>query len=303
MAQVTRVPQATDRGWWASAPGAEAVFAGQLLIGLALFVVLPEPDDGFELTTRGDGLLTYLVAGAVVVPAVLLGIGFLHAFVFTRPALALARRTGETAAAPAWLLGMSAACALLLWRAGGPFLPSLAWIAGSGVLPLLVAGLALRTTRSCGWVATAAYATSGVLALATLVGGPYAADRAAADGYEPPRWGQPQYAGTWRGEGGGTVRLREGGELAVEDLPVNPGDGSAVRCTATGTWRERPADPRSDRRAGVELTVGGCPGWQTQWQEAGPAGRRPELHPVGNTGPGSVRPLWRSGPPDVLLAP
>ncbi|MFB7262869.1 hypothetical protein ACFCXH_11965 [Streptomyces nojiriensis] len=46
MAQVTRVPQAADHGWWASAPGAEAVFAGQLLIGLALFVVLPEPEAG-----------------------------------------------------------------------------------------------------------------------------------------------------------------------------------------------------------------------------------------------------------------
>ncbi|MFD5413863.1 hypothetical protein [Streptomyces nojiriensis] len=300
---MTRKPRAADRGWWASAPGAEAVFAGQLLIGLALFVVLPEPDDGFELTTRGDGLLTYLVAGAVVVPALLLGIGILHALVFTRPALALARRTGEAAAAPAWLLGMSAACALLLWRAGAPFLPSLAWIAGSGVLPLLVAGLALRTTRSCGYVATAAYVTSGALALATLIGGPYATDRAAADGYGPPRWGQPQYVGTWRGEGGGTVRLREGGELAVEDLPVNPGDGSAVRCTTTGTWRERPADARLDRRAGVDLTVSGCPGWKARWQEADRPTARPELHPVADPGPGSMRPMWRSGPSDVLVSP
>ncbi|WKD34131.1 hypothetical protein [Streptomyces xanthophaeus] len=301
---MTRMPRAAaDRGWWASAPGADAVFAGQLLIGLALLVALPEPDDGFEVTTRGNGLLAYLVAGAVVVPALLLGIGMLHSLLFTRPALALARRTGEVAAAPAWLLGLSTACAFFLWRAGLPFLPSLAWIAGSGVLPLLVAGLALRTTRSCGYVATAAYITSGVLALAALVGGPYAIDGITTNGYELSGARQPHYAGTWRGEGGGTVRLREGGELAVEDLPVNPGDGSVVRCTATGTWRERPADARSDQRAGVELTVGDCPGWQTQWQEAGPAGRRPELHPVGNTGPGSMRPMWRSGPPDVLVSP
>ncbi|MFF4450644.1 hypothetical protein [Streptomyces sp. NPDC001502] len=182
---------------------------------------------------------------------------------------------------------------------GFPFLPSLAWIAGSGVLPLLVAGLALRTTRSCGYVATAAYVTSGVLALATLVSGPYATDGVTTNGYELSGSRQPQYAGTWHGEGGGTVRLREGGELVVEDLPVNPGDGSVARCTASGTWRERPADARFDQRAGVELIVGDCPGWQSQWQEAGPAAR-PELHPVGNPGAGSMRPLWRSGPPDVL---
>ncbi|MFA7761574.1 hypothetical protein [Streptomyces sp. NRRL S-448] len=53
-----------------------------------------------------------------------------------------------------------------------------------------------------------------------------------------------------RGEGGGTVRLREGGELAVEDLPVGPGDGFVARCTASGTRRERPADARFDQRAG-----------------------------------------------------
>ncbi|MFG2485739.1 hypothetical protein ACGFSI_23660 [Streptomyces virginiae] len=300
---MTRMPRAADRGWWASAPGAEGVFAGQLLIGLALTVVWSEPDNGFELTTRGNGLLTLLVTGAVVIPALLLVIGIVHAFVFTRPALALARRTGEVAAAPVWLLGMSAACALLLHLAGFPFVVSLAWIAGVGVLPLLVAGLALRTTRSCGFVATVAYAVSGALALAALIGAPFLSDGASTHGYGMPGLlRQPGYAGTWRGVGGGTVLLRDGGELAVEDIPVGRPDGSAERCTASGTWRERPADPVLDRRAGVDMTVSGCPGWEPQWQEDR-SGARPELHPVGNPGAGSMRPLWRSGPPDVLVSP
>ncbi|MGW3328319.1 hypothetical protein [Streptomyces virginiae] len=199
---MTRTPRAAGRGWWASAPGAEAVFAGQLLTGLAVYVVRARPDDNFELTVRGHGIAEFLVTGAVVVPALLLLIGMVHALVFTRPAIALARRTGEAAAAPAWLLGMSAASALLLQLAGCPFAESLAWIAGSGVLPLLVAVLALRTTRSCGFVATASYVTSGVLALAALIGGPYVFDGPAENRYEPPRVQQSDYAGTWSGEDG-----------------------------------------------------------------------------------------------------
>lgn len=294
MVQVTQpMPRAADRGWWASAPGAEGIFAGQLLIGLALMVAWADPDDGFEFTTRGNDLFVLVVSGAVAIPALLLVIAIVHSFVFTRPALALARRTGEVAAAPAWLLGVSTACALLLHLSGFSFLDSLVWIAGVGVLPLLVAGLALRTTRSCGFVATVAYAVSGALALAALIGVPLLTDGTSTHGYGlPGGLRQPAYTGTWSGVGGGTVLLREGGELTVEDIPVGRPDGSAARCTASGTWRERPADPVLDRPAGVDMTVDGCPGWEPHWQEER-SGVRPELHPVGTPGAGSMRPMWR----------
>ncbi|MGW6573018.1 hypothetical protein ACWGAN_12715 [Streptomyces sp. NPDC054945] len=40
------------------------------------------------------------------------------------------------------------------------------------------------------------------------------------------------------------------------------------------------------------MTVDGCPGWEPQWQEDR-SGVRPELHPVGTPGAGSMRPMWR----------
>ncbi|ARE76002.1 hypothetical protein B6R96_20280 [Streptomyces sp. Sge12] len=51
-----------------------------------------------------------------------------------------------------------------------------------------------------------------------------------------PRLERAQYVGEWRGE-----------------------DHAVARCTAVGTWRERPADTRFHRRAGADLIVKDSP--------------------------------------------
>ncbi|MFF4426025.1 hypothetical protein ACFY04_35510 [Streptomyces sp. NPDC001549] len=137
-------------------------------------------------------------------------------------------------------------------------------------------------------------------ALLVVLGGPYATDGVVVNGYGLPGAWLPLYVGTWRGEDGGTVRLREGGELAAEDLPAGPGDGFVARCTASGTWRERPAGARFDQRAGVDLIVSGCPGWESQWRRPGPRPARSSTRSVTRaTAPCA---LWRSGPPDLLIS-
>ncbi|WP_405787646.1 hypothetical protein [Streptomyces sp. NBC_01367] len=294
-----RVPRAGDRGGWAAAPGAEVVFAGQLLIGAVLWWILTPPSDDYGLGPGpGFGVLVLFLAAAAITSVLLLGAAVLHALVFTRPALALSRRTGRRLVAPAYLLGASAACALLPWCAGAPYAASLAWIGGSGALPLLVAGLGLRSTRSTAFVGTVASALSGVLALTALIVGLELTDGAALGEFEPPRLARAQYAGEWRGTDGGVVRLQEGGDLVVEDLPVDRrraggSDHVVTRCTATGTWQERPADTRVHQRAGVDLSVTDCAGWERTWQVAGTVDRPELFQVVGDPDAGGLRILRR----------
>ncbi|WP_314251781.1 hypothetical protein [Streptomyces sp. DSM 40907] len=297
-----RVPQAADREWWDAAPGAEVVFAGQLLIGIVLCFVLTPPSDDYGLGWGpGFGVLFFLLIAAVIVPVLLLGTAVLHALVFTRPALALSRRTGRWLAAPAYLLGASAACALLPWCAGAPYAASLAWIGGSSALPLLVAGLGLRGTRSTAFIGTWASVLSGVLASATLIIGLDLTDGAALGEFEPPRLVRAQYVGEWHGEDGGVVRLQEDGELVVENLPVDQHrvgglDDVVTRCTAAGIWRERSADARFHRRAGVDLIVKDCAGWGRTWLVAGTVDRPELFQVVGDPDAGGLRILRRVTP-------
>lgn len=143
-----------------------------------------------------------------------------------------------------------------------------------------------------------ASALSGVLALTALIVGLELTDGAALGEFEPPRLARAQYAGEWRGTDGGVVRLQEGGDLVVEDLPVDRrraggSDHVVTRCTATGTWQERPADTRVHQRAGVDLSVTDCAGWERTWQVAGTVDRPELFQVVGDPDAGGLRILRR----------
>ncbi|MEU9234617.1 hypothetical protein [Streptomyces subrutilus] len=262
--------------WWAAAPGAEAVLVGEALVGLALWVALPDAGDpyGRDTGVTAAALLFFLPVACVAGGLLLLGGAFLHAVVFTRPALALAERTGRPWVAVVWLHAASALGALLPWAYGAPYADSWFWITAAGVLPLGVAGLALRTGTAPASVVVRAGLAAGVVAFAVAV--TVVAGQGEAEGYEPPELGRAEYAGEWRGADGGTVRLREDGAARVEGVPVDALGGGTRTCTATGTWVERPSGTERARRAGVDLTVRDCDGWEETWEVAGSAGR-PEL--------------------------
>lgn len=292
-ARAVRAPKGP--GWWASAPGAEAVVLAQVLIGIALWLALPSRSDDYGLSggsVLGVILLPFL---ALFGGVVLVGIAFLHPLVLARPALALARRTGREAAAPAWLFGASALCALLPWRYGAPYPASWAWIAASGVLPLLVARRALRTGRGCGSVVKRTGLAAGALALVILAGGAVLAG-AGVLGYEPPRLERARYVGQWgEKEGGGVVRLREDGGAVVERVPLGDSPDAVAFCSGVGTWEERPAGRPGGLRAGVDVHVAGCAGWFEGWEVSGTA-EHPELfHVAGDPDQGDVRLLRRTG--------
>ncbi|MEV7524882.1 hypothetical protein [Streptomyces sp. NPDC091371] len=281
------------RGWWASAPGAEVAVAVELVFLLAALVVSLNTTDDYGLPAWGP-LSGFFLAVIVVlgVPAMLVTV-LLHALLVTRPALALARRTGREWAAPAWLLAASAGCALVTARDGTSFPVAWACIAAIGLPPLLLARWALRTGRGYGAAVKALGKGAGLLALVALAGGAVL-DGLGVVGYEPPRLSRAAYIGDWHGEEGGTVRIREGGTVEVEGVSVDVDGGAGERrCTGAGTWRYRPAGSRT--RAGVQLEVPGCPGWEQSWEVAGSV-RRPELfHIVGDPDSGVLRILSREG--------
>ncbi|MFC9298339.1 hypothetical protein ACFTWH_16680 [Streptomyces sp. NPDC057011] len=285
------------RGWWSSAPGAEAVAGAELLLGMTLWLIWPSMGDDYGLGADdwgpfAIGLLVLLVFVCVISVVVLPVLAFVHALVFTRPALHLARRTGNPAAAPSCLLAVSAACAVLPWVLGAPYAASLVWIAAGGVPPLVVAGRASRRGRRPWFVVGVTAAATALLLPVTVVGGLILVDRGVLTGYEPPRLEHAAYVGEWRGEDGGTVRLREGGRVEVEDLPVDHEDRTVTRCTATGTWKEWAGS--SGHRGGVHLDVGGCAEWERDWEVTGTT-EHPELfHLVGDPDVGRVQKLIRT---------
>lgn len=168
------VPASTGPSWWAAAPGAEAVFAGEVLVGLCLWIALP--GSGGDGAGWSPGAFLFLPF-AIAFGATALFVGaFLHAMAFTRAALALAARTGRPWVAALWLAAVSAACALLPWVAGAPYAASWCWIAGSAVPPLLVARLALRTGREPGSVLARTALATGVLGYLAALAGIVSAD-------------------------------------------------------------------------------------------------------------------------------
>ncbi|OEJ33167.1 hypothetical protein BGK67_19205 [Streptomyces subrutilus] len=263
-------------GWWAAAPGAEAVLVGEALVGLALWIALPDAGDpyGRDTGVTAVALLFFMPIVCVVGGLLLLGGAFLHAMLFTRPALALAERTGRPWAAVVWLHAASALGALAPWAYGAPYVDSWFWITAAGVLPLGVAGRALRTGRAPASVVARTGLATGLIAFAAAVA--VVAGQGAPEGYEPPELGRAAYVGEWRGAAGGTVRLREDGTARVDGVPMDAFRGGAATCTATGTWVERPSGTQRARRAGVDLTVRDCDGYEEAWEVAGSAGQ-PEL--------------------------
>lgn len=288
-------PAPAGSGWWAQAPGAEVVAGAQLLVGAALWMFWPSSSDNYDRDGWGPfGLLVFLVFLGVVCLFVVPCLAFLHSLVFTRPAMALARKTGNPGAAPAWLLAASAACAVVPWVLGVPYADSLAWIAAGGPAPLLLAWWASRR----GWRPwPVASVTAGVTALVllpgALVGGFLLAEAGLLKGYESPRLERAAYVGEWAGDDGGTVRIHEDGRVEVEGVLGYGDDDTAARCTGAGTWTERPADHGMRMRAGVDLDVTGCVRWQSQWEVSGTAAHPELFQLVGDPDAGDVRLLRR----------
>ncbi|MER7733416.1 hypothetical protein ABTX80_21245 [Streptomyces erythrochromogenes] len=295
MARTASGPEEQRASWWASAPGAEVVFAGEAIVVLAFLVALPGSGDSYGQSGGGAGVLFLLPIVAGVCLPLLLGLGFLHAVVFTRPALALARRTGRRAAAPAWLLAASAAAALAARCAGAPYGAALAWIAGTGLPPLLVASLALRLgTRPAAVVARTSVATP-LLVLVALAAVRGMSDAGAFDTYEPPSPERAAYVGEWHGEGNEVIRLHEGGEAAVERVKASGFGGNGASCTGTGTWTARAEDPRYGTRAGVDIEVRGCSRWGKTWEVSGTAARPELFRWIGDPDSGDLQLLRRTG--------
>ncbi|MEV6681118.1 hypothetical protein AB0N09_30270 [Streptomyces erythrochromogenes] len=295
MVRTASGPEERQASWWSSAPGAEAVFAGVVIVALAFLVAMPGSGDSYGQSGGGAGVLfIFPILAGMSVP-VLLGLGLLHAVVFTRPALALARRTGRGAAAVAWLLAASAASALVAWCAGAPYGAALAWIAGIGVPPLLVAHLALRRGTRPGAVVARASVATPVLVLVALATVSGMSDAGAFDTYEPPSPERAAYVGEWHGEGDEVIRLYEGGEAAVERVKTSGFGGNGTSCTGTGTWTARAEEPRYGTRAGVDIDVPGCSRWGKTWEVSGTAAR-PELFQwIGDPDSGDLQLLHRSG--------
>ncbi|MEU6300689.1 hypothetical protein [Streptomyces erythrochromogenes] len=295
MAWTARGPEEERASWWSSAPGAEAVFAGEAIVALTFLVALPGSGDSYGQSGGGAGALFLLPIAAGVSLPLLLGLGFLHAVVFTRPALALARRTGRGAAAVAWLLSASAASALAAWCAGAPYGAALAWIAGTGVPPLLVAALALRLRTPPGAVVARTGVATPVLVLVALATVSGMSDAGAFGTYEPPSPERAAYVGEWRGQGNEVIRLYEDGGAAVERVKASGFGGNGASCTGTGTWTARAEEPRYGTRAGVDVEVPGCRRWGKTWEVSGTAAR-PELFQwIGDPDSGDLQLLRRTG--------
>ncbi|NNN31724.1 hypothetical protein HLK59_15370 [Streptomyces sp. S3(2020)] len=243
---------------------------------------------------HGIGLVGRALAMA---PRLLLLVAFagcLHWLLFTLPAMALARLLADPpGAASRAVLGAAAVTAAhMAWAVSVWDVPvgwTVAWIAGTGVLPVTAAWYAHR--RSLGWgaMATRIGAVTGAALLVTAVGG-FLLEWTGWHRYEPPRLDRRRYVGEWVGAGGAySLRLGENGEAEGQNLPLV--DAYATQwetCAGTGTWAFVPQRPR-DR---IVLTIPGC-GALRDWQPTGSADR-PQLFAVrGDPGSPSVITLYR----------
>ncbi|MFG2714821.1 hypothetical protein ACGFX2_30330 [Streptomyces goshikiensis] len=283
------MPEAAARGgrWSRLATGAELAFMAQVIVAGALFLATSGMrDDRGTGFASGTAVLKVLVGGLPL----LVVAGCLHWALFSLPATALARLTGsrgwETARVVLCAAAVTAAHAwwvTALWDV--PFGGAAAWIAGTGVLPLVAARHARR--RSLWWGAMLARvgALTGITLLAALVGA-FLRARTGWLGYEPPRLERDQYAGNWVGSGGAhLLRLDGNGGAEAGSLPLE--DRSTTlwgACSGTGTWAFVPkgaagaAGSAGGARDRVTLTIEGC-GRMVDWRIGGTAGR-PELFTV-----------------------
>lgn len=284
--------------WSYLATGAELAFMAQLVVAGAVFLATAGMRDDHGIGFAGGALAR--------VPRVLLLLvlaGYLHWLLFTLPAMALTRLLAglpwaalRAALGAAALTSAHTAWAVSVWDV--PIGWTVAWIAGTGLLPVTAAWYAHH--RSLGWGAMAARigAVTGAALLLAVVGG-FLQQWTGWHAYEPPRLDRSRYVGEWIG-GGGAYRLRlgEDGEAEGDSMPlVDENAGLWDSCSGTGTWTFVP-QPEAGRpahggpRDRITLTIPGC-GTLRDWQAAGTADR-PQLFVVkGDPGTPSVITLHR----------
>ncbi|MFG2293947.1 hypothetical protein [Streptomyces sp. NPDC048603] len=264
-------------GYFAVAPGAEAVaFAQLILLAVVLLVLgITEDDYGVPAYDALGFLFVLPVLGLLVLPVLCL----LHSALLTTPVMAMAREfAGRTRLPePLWALGFLAAggtvhAGLLAVVTGAPYGTAWLWTTGSGVLP--VAAACHAHAKGIGWagILGRSAALTPVAAALVVAGGMTAYEAGVLSAYEPPRLERAAYVGTWRGNGG-TLRLDADGRATAEHLDQDDGFTSARPCGGTGTWTVRAATDL--RRAGVDIRIDGCTSLN-EWEVAGTAAR-PEL--------------------------
>ncbi|MET9884996.1 hypothetical protein ABZZ20_18060 [Streptomyces sp. NPDC006430] len=275
-------PAATRGGRWSHlATGAELAFMAQLVVAGAVFLATAGMRDD-----HGTGFAGGALSWAPRVLLLVVLAGYLHWLLFTLPAMALARLLGDrrwaavrAALAAATVSAAYAWGAVSLWDV--PFGWSVAWVAGTGVLPVTAAWYARHRFLRWGAMAARIGAVTGAALLLTVVGG-LLQERTRWHAYEPPRLERSRYVGDWIGAGGAyRLRLGENGEAVAENLPLVD-ENSALwdTCSGTGTWTFEPRRESGHPASGgprdrVTLTVAGC-GRLRDWQVAGTA-VRPEL--------------------------
>ncbi|MFE2147854.1 hypothetical protein ACFXA3_40070, partial [Streptomyces sp. NPDC059456] len=157
--------------WSHLATGAELAFMAQLVVAGAVFLATAGMRDDHGIGFAG-GALAY--APRVLLLTVVAAC--LHWLLFTLPAMALARLPGTARwSAARAVLGAAAVSAAYAWAAVAlwdvPFGPAVAWVAGTGLLPVTAAWYARH--RLLGWGAMAARigAVTGIAPLPAPGGG------------------------------------------------------------------------------------------------------------------------------------
>lgn len=289
-AEWNQVPRAPRRG---RGPGVGAVaytaasaFGTQALVALLAHALLPPQEETYHTYDPIAESLLLLPFALFVLAAA----AFLHALLFTLPALALgaavARRAGDPAAG--WTLAVAgalgAAYAVLGWVRGADYPTALLWTVGTGLLPVCIAlavdrrlqrGVPVSYGRIVG--ESVLWLLGGLVAAALVVGA--GRHTGHLSGYRPPEIGRAATVGTWIEESGTTqLRLRGDGTASVTDAPGGEAGPEAVHCSGPATWSY--ADGGRDGRTAVELAVPGCEGraWD-RWLFAGTE-EAPELFAV-----------------------
>ncbi|AVV44185.1 hypothetical protein C6376_24835 [Streptomyces sp. P3] len=256
----------------------------QLVVAGAVFLATAGMRDDHGIGFAGGAL-----AWAPRVLFLVVLAGYLHWLLFTLPAMALARllAAAPRAALRAALGAAAVTAAHTAWAVSVWDVPvgwTVAWIAGTGLLPVTAAWYEHR--RSLGWGAMAARigAATAVALLLAVVGG-FLLEWTRWHAYEPPRLERGRYVGDWIG-GGGAYRLRlgENGVAEGDNMPlVDENTGPWDSCSGTGTWTFAP-QPEAGRpahggaRDRITLTIPDC-GALRDWQVAGTADQ-PQLFVV-----------------------
>ncbi|MCQ6553826.1 hypothetical protein NPS70_11560 [Streptomyces sp. C10-9-1] len=265
---------------------AASAFGTQAVVALFAHALLPSQEEtyyAYDPVAESALLLPFALL-------VLVAAAFLHALLFTLPALALgaavARRAGDPAAG--WTLvvaaALGAAYAVLGWVRGADYPTALLWTAGTGLLPVcaaltvdrrLLRGVPVSHGRIVG--ESLLWLLGGLAAAALAVGA--GRHTGHLSGYRPPEIGRAATVGTWTEESGTTeLRLHGDGTASVTGAPGDGAGPDAVQCSGAATWSY--ADGGRDGRAAVELAVPGCEGRaRDRWLFAGTE-EAPELFAV-----------------------